>query len=484
MNTGNKNGRTGRTPNRSKGPRGGSPGTGGVRPAHAGLRDKSPGEKPRKSGLLARQLAARVLGKVMSTGAHLDETVEAALNRKGVVLEPRDRAFVRLLVATVLRHRGELDAVIRGFMVKPLPQRSGPMAEILLLAAAQLLILGTPAHAAIGLAVEAAKADRDARHFAGLANAVLRRVASEGCSRRAALGETACLNVPTNLLTRWTRTYGAETAHRIARASLTEPALDLTVASDADGWAERLHAVTLPTGTLRLDVTGRIEDLPGYEQGAWWVQDAAAALPARLLGDVDGRDIADLCAAPGGKTAQLAARGARVTAVDISEPRLALLKSNLQRLRIEAECVVADIETWKPGRRYDGVLLDAPCSATGTIRRHPEILFSSRDQEIERMAALQARLMRNAADLVKPGGCLVYCTCSLEPEESEMQIETFLAERSDFSRQPVTVPEIGGIANAVSPVGDLRTLPHLSFEASARMAGMDGFFAARLRRRT
>jgi 16S rRNA (cytosine967-C5)-methyltransferase len=290
------------------------------------------------------------------------------------------------------------------------------------------------------------------------------------------------LNVPEWLWRRWATTYGEDVARRIAEASLKEAPLDISAKADAQAWAERLGGRLLPTGSIRLAPGGRIEDPPGYAEGAWWVQDAAAALVTRVAGDVTGKAVADLCAAPGGKTASLAAAGAKVTAVDASASRLSRLRENLQRLHLAAEVVEADAATWSPGRTFDVVILDAPCTATGTIRRHPDILRLKEPNDIARMADLQRNMLAHAATLVAPGGTLVYSTCSLEPEEGAAQIEVFLAEhRQDFARVAITAQELGGETDWITPAGDLRTLPfHMALEPR-ELAGMDGFYVARLR---
>ena len=238
----------------------------------------------------------------------------------------------------------------------------------------------------------------------------------------------------------------------------------------------------LPTGTVRLNEARRVSALPGYDEGAWWVQDAAAALPARLLGEVAGKDVADLCAAPGGKTAELAAAGASVTSVDLSDSRLRRLAANLRRLRLEARLVAADIFEWDAGRTFDAVLLDAPCSATGTIRRHPDVQWLKRPQDIASLAELQGRMLDRAAALVAPGGALVFCTCSLEPEEGEAQVAPFLARHPDFQLAPIAAAELPGAPHLIGPSGTLRTLPCLAFGPDEATRGMDGFFAARFRR--
>ena len=399
------------------------------------------------------------------------------------LIEPRDRAFARLIVVTVLRRHGELDAVVRAFIDKPLPANTGLLWPILLAASAQLLCLATPPHAAISLAVDQARADGGARRFDKLVNAVLRKVSVEGPARLAAL-DGVRLNTPDWLWQRLIATYGNDQGRAIAQANLTEAALDIAVKGDAAGWAERLGGIVLPTGGVRTKSRGRIEELPGYGDGDWWVQDSAAGLPGRLLGHITGQAIADLCAAPGGKTAELVSAGARVTAVDVSSARVGRLAENLARLRLEAELITADVTSWAPGRLFDGVLLDAPCTATGTIRRHPDILRLKRVADVAQLAALQARLLEAAARLVRPGGTLVYCSCSLEPEEGSQQIARFLSAHPGFIRNPVTPADVGGLPELISADGDLRTLPvHLRHD-DPELCGLDGFYAARLTRVT
>jgi 16S rRNA (cytosine967-C5)-methyltransferase len=313
--------------------------------------------------------------------------------------------------------------------------------------------------------------------YRGLANAVLRRLAREGDGLLAAQ-DAARLNLPDWLWDSWGAAYGEATARAIALAQGEEPPLDLSVRGDAAAWAGKLGATLLPTGSLRREAGGSVADLPGFAEGAWWVQDTAATLPARLLGDVRDRSVVDLCAAPGGKTAQLAAAGARVIAVDRSPARQRLLKENLTRLGLAAEIVTAEAETWRPATPADGVLLDAPCSATGTLRRHPEIAWIKGPDDVARLAPVQDRLLDAAVAMLKPGGTLVYCTCSLQPQEGPERIEALLARQPSLSRRAITATEIGGLAELLTPQGDLRTLPsHL-----ADQGGMDGFYAARLTR--
>ena len=436
-------------------------------------------------GLEARDVAVSALFSVFVEKRAFEDVFNKAASTRH--LEPRDRAFARLIAATVLRHHGELRAVIAKFLEKPLPEHQGRLEQILLAAAAQLLILQTPPHAAISLAVDQCRADSSARRFDKLTNAVLRRVSEQGSEILSGL-DAARLNIPTWLYSRWEKTFGAEIAHDIARASLIEAPLDLTVKSDPALWAERLGGIVMCNGSVRLQGAGRIEELEGYSDGAWWVQDTAASLPVRMLGDVAGKDVADLCAAPGGKTAQLAAAGANVTAVDKSPGRLNRLKENFTRLGLNAETFVADAAGFAPGRMFDAILVDAPCTATGTVRRHPDILILKRDEDVAALAVLQARVLESAADALQAGGTLVYCTCSLEPEEGRDQIARFLAANPNFKRVPVTAAEIGADPSWLSADGDLRTLPSHAHDLPEGqklpegMRGLDGFYAARLTR--
>ena len=308
-------------------------------------------------------------------------------------------------------------------------------------------------------------------------NAVLRRVAQQ---RETLLAEPdAVRDTPEWLIKRWTSAYGEETARTIAEANGHEPALDVTVKEDPAHWAERLRGRVLPTVTVRTLAQGAVSLLPGFTDGAWWVQDAAASLPARLFGDVRGLRVADLCAAPGGKTAQLTQAGALVTAVDRSPARLNRLHDNLARLKLTAETVAADVLEWE-AEPFDAVLLDAPCSSTGTIRRHPDVPWLKGEAEIGVLTGLQTKLLDRAASLVKPGGTLVYCVCSLEPEEGEAQIEALLASNLNLARGPIGADEVLGKAELINARGELRTLPFHLPDADPRWGGLDGFFAARL----
>jgi 16S rRNA (cytosine967-C5)-methyltransferase len=448
------------------------------RPHSAPRQDKR--VEPVPAGLHAREAAVRLLTAVLAEGHSLDGALAKEFQQSS--LEPRDRALARLIATTVLRRLGQLEALLHSYLDKPLPKKQGALWPILLSGAAQLLFLNTPPHAAVGLAVEQVRRDRHAARYDKLVNALLRRAGREG---RATLEEqdAVSLNIPSWLLQRWVAAYGEETARRIAEASLAEAPLDVSVKSDAEVWASSLGGNVLPTGSVRLNAGGRVDAMPGFTDGAWWVQDAGAALPARLLGDVAGKSVADLCAAPGGKTAQLAAAGATVTALDLSGARLQRLKLNLERLKLDAELVEADAGMWSPGKTFDAVLLDAPCTATGTIRRHPDILRLKRPEDAAALAEIQARLLDNAAGLVAPGGTLMYCTCSLEPEEGPQQVERFLSRHPQFERRPIEAGESGIAPEWLTGAGDLRTLPFHLPGAEPALSGLDGFYVARLVRR-
>lgn len=432
------------------------------------------------SGLYARLGAVEVLRRIEKNDCVLDEALQEIFNdSRWTNLPSRDRAFLRLLVMTVLRRHGELEAIVKSYLTKDLPHKSGNVHYILLTGAAQLLFLNTAPHAAISCAVELCKADRTSFPYASLVNAVLRRVSERGHSSYTT-DQSVELNIPAFLRDRWSKVYGPERAHLIAEASLREPSLDLTVKQNPERWASLLGGCVLPTGTVRIQGAGLISELEGYQDGAWWIQDAAAALPAKLLRVSKGMRVADLCAAPGGKTAQLCSLGAQVTAVDISSVRLQKIKDNLDRLKLSATLVCANATTWSPQHLFDAVLVDPPCSATGTLRRHPDILLKSHEDRLLKNRQCQSLLLTQAAKYLRKGGTLLYSTCSLECEEGELQIENFLKNNPMFRRDAILASELGGLSEALSPLGDMRTLPYYSFRGSDTFQGMDGFFASRL----
>jgi 16S rRNA (cytosine967-C5)-methyltransferase len=439
-----------------------------------------PSEVP---GLAARRIAADILDGVLHKRRTLDEQLDGGAAHPGLkTLSDRDRALMRRLVATILRRLGTLGHVLSRLLDRGIPTDAPRAQSALLIGAAQILWMDVPDHAAVDLSVRLVQSDRRAAKYAGLVNAVLRRCAREG---QPLIDEvkSETLDLPPWLLARWIAHYGEAVARDIAIAISHEPSLDITVKSDAAQWATRLHGETLPTGSVRTQLQGSVTMLPGFAEGQWWVQDAAAALPARLFGDIAGKAVVDLCAAPGGKTAQLAQAGARVIAVDRSPGRMTRLRDNLARLSLEAEQVVADAAEWQAGNDgggFDGILVDAPCSSTGTIRRHPDVAWLRQEGDIGALMTLQKRLLHKAVALLKPGGTLVYCTCSLEPEEGEQAISALLAAESAVRRAPIDAGEVAGLAEIVTAEGDLRTLPcHLPHD-DPRLGGLDGFYAARL----
>ena len=433
-------------------------------------------------GLAARRVAAEIVEGVLRRHRPLDEQLDSGPSHAALAALPeRDRALARAIVGAVLRRLGSLRYLVGLFADRGLPREAPRVETALLIGAAQILFLDVPDHAAVDLAVRLARADRNAMHFTGLVNAVLRRVAREGAARLAER-DAAALDTPPWLLARWIATYGEATAQAIAHAHAQEPALDLTVKSDPARWAIELGGRVLPTGSVRTLAHGAVSALPGFAEGAWWVQDAAAALPAKLLGDIAGRRVADLCAAPGGKTAQLAAAGAHVSAVDRSAPRLSRVGDNLRRLSLDAELVCADAAAYAAAP-FDAVLLDAPCSSTGTIRRHPDIPWLKTAADIAALSSLQRRLLERAVALTRPGGILVYCTCSLEPEEGVDVVADLLAREPAVKRLPVAASEVSGCNELLTPDGDLRTLPCHWPDPDRRLAGLDGFYAARLTKR-
>lgn len=429
--------------------------------------------------MAARLLAAQAIDDVLVRRRTLDAKFEAlhAMSPSS----DRDAALARSIATVALRRLGAIRKILAKFMDKGMPKRAGLFEPILIAGAAQVLFLSTADHAAVDLSVEAIKRNSAAAPFAALANAVLRNLTRAGAT---ALDGVDAFDdeTPPWLAQRWSQNFGEATARAIALANREEPTFDLTLKGDAGDWAEKLDAITLPTGSLRLRDRTPATALPGFAEGAWWVQDAAAAMPAKLLRAQPGERALDLCAAPGGKSAQLAAAGVDVLALDRSAERLKRLIANFERLSLPVDVTVADATSYIADP-FDCVLLDAPCSATGTIRRHPDVAWIKRAAEITELAAVQTRMLDRAAGLVKPGGRLVYCVCSLEPEEGEGQIAQLLRRNPDLRRAPIDASEIGGLAECVTPLGDLRTLPCHLQGPEPRLSGLDGFYAARLERK-
>ena len=435
--------------------------------------------QPEVPGLAARRIAADVLDGVLRRKTALDEQLSGKGAHPGIAtLADRDRALMRRLSATVLRRLGTLRHLVGKFLDRGFPADAPRTETILLLGAAQILWLEVPDHAAVDLSVRLAQADRRASRYAGLVNAVLRKVAQD----KTAAESPRLRDTPDWLFKRWTAAYARDDARAIATANAQEPALDITVKTNPEQWADRLHGRVLPTGSVRTLAQGAVSLLPGFSDGAWWVQDAAASMPARLFGDLGGKRVADLCAAPGGKTAQLAHAGAQVTAIDRAPARLARLRENLTRLSLNAEIVAADVLEFQ-AEPFDAVLLDAPCASTGTIRRHPDVPWLKSEADITALTELQRKLIDRAVELTRPGGTLIYCVCSLEPEEGEQQIAGLLARDDRLERVPISPAEAFGHPELLNSAGELRTLPFHFPDSEPRWGGLDGFFAARLRRK-
>jgi 16S rRNA (cytosine967-C5)-methyltransferase len=424
--------------------------------------------------IAARAAACDVLADVLRKHRRANDSFGAAVKS----LEPRDRAFVRMLVSTTLRRLGQVDAVLDVFLAKwPADQ----IVDVLRLGTAQLLFLDTSPYAAVATAVTLAK--RHHQRLGGLVNAVLRRVSEKG-KAIIADQEAVRLTTPVWLWESWLAAYGEPVTRGTAEIHLAEPPLDLSIKdlSRAGDWASCLGGHMLPTGTVRCKNAGRIQDLEGFADGAWWVQDAAAALPARVLlhalADCAGKTVIDLCAAPGGKTIQLAIAGCDVPAVYIEGKRLERVRQNLSRLQLNANVVEGDAITWRPPALVDAVLLDAPCSATGTIRRHPDLPFLKRASDIAVLADMQKKLLAAAVEMVKPSGLIFYSVCSLQPEERRQAIESFLAADARVTLEKIPPAAVGGEIQFISPRGELRTLPCQWPEHG----GLDGFYGALLRK--
>ncbi|MES5046070.1 RsmB/NOP family class I SAM-dependent RNA methyltransferase [Rhizobium nepotum] len=446
------------------------------RAEHGGGREDGPSSFQDKPGLAARVAATRILAAVLEKKTSLDGMLDSE-NGNPVyrALSLADRALVRAIVNSALRHLPRIEAALSMLLDGPLPQGARSLHHVLVIGAAQMLYLDVPDHSAVDLAVEQAHRDPRNRRFVKLVNAVLRRLGREKAEIEKAIGDVPVL--PGWFHDRLVSAYGDEVAQRISEAQLTPASIDLTVKADPALWAEKLGGTVLPNGSVRLgEFEGQIPSLEGFAEGAWWVQDLAASIPVKLMGDISGKRVADLCAAPGGKTAQLAHAGAKVTALDQSGNRLRRLRENLDRLGLQAETVEVNMLKYQPEKLFDAVLLDAPCSSTGTLRKHPDVCWTKDENDIAKLAALQGQMLRHALTLVGSGGIVVFSNCSLDPSEGEEMIAQVLTENPTFERVAVRKEDWPGMEAAVTAEGDLRTTPDM-------FGGVDGFFSSVLRKK-
>jgi len=428
-------------------------------------------------GLAPRKVAAHLISQIISKRKALETLLEDGKDSGYSNLQPQDKALARAIASTTLRHFGEIQELIKQRLTKRLPVSAPYLPGVLYTAVAQILFMEVADHAAVSLAVDAAASDPKARHFKPLVNGVLRGLLRE----REAFEPDDTLNTPEWLRTMLINQYGADKAHAIMQANMQRADLDLTMRADPEAWATRLNGEMIGERTVRLAAVSKVFELDGFKSGDWWVQDAAASVPADLLmnvlrrgGSLTDTHVLDACAAPGGKTAQLAAAGLQVTALDISEHRLKRLHENLQRLNLSANMVTADLLTMDDQSAFDAILLDAPCSATGTIRRHPDVAWLKTRAQINELKTLQRNMLVKAAKLLKPGGTMVFCTCSLLAEEGEAHLD-YVQNELGLVLDPIVPDE----TNLCSPLtvadGVFRSTPDM-------VPSMDGFFILRLMR--
>ncbi len=409
---------------------------------------------------IIRQKALFLIKQVLYKNQTIDHVFESVLKENS--FDKRDKSFLRLLTTTTIRRIRQIDHLILQALSKPLPKRAQTTMDILRLGTSQLLFLKIPPHAAIYTSVELAKSSNQS-FYSGLINGVLRTLVQNG-ENWITKQDEAILNTPKWLWNEWIRQYGKENTYQIALANLTEPSFDITVKDNPEKWAQKLNGLLTETGSIRLKSFSQPQTMPGFKEGQWWVQNAGAALAVHAFHNICGKKVADFCAAPGGKTAQLIMRGANVDAFDISINRMNRVKENLSRLQLNAHLIIGDVNKCPGADVYDAILIDAPCSATGTIRRHPELTLHKTPQDITNLSQIQNTLLHTAYRLLKPNGELVYCTCSLQQQEGEHRIS---AVTNLFDILPILSP-------FSTPQGFIRTFP---------FQDMDGFFIAHLRKK-
>jgi 16S rRNA (cytosine967-C5)-methyltransferase len=432
-------------------------------------------------GLASRLCAQRLLGAVIETKTPLDGLTDDIHGHPHYrALDPRDRSLVRAILSCALRFRGTIDHFLSSLLEKPLPANAKSLHHLLHVASAQLLFLDIPDHSAVDLAVEAARSDPRNARFASLVNALLRRLSREKSKKLdGMLAQT--LNVPSWLSYDLSAAYGREKAAQILALFLKQSAIDFSVKSNPEYWAERLNGVVIPhSHTVRVSsLSAPVAQLPGFEDGQWWVQDVAATLPVRCLGRVEGKHVLDLCSAPGGKTALLAHNGAIVTALDVSASRMKRLDANMQRLNFKIKTHIGSLFDYQPEQLFDAVLLDAPCSSTGTIRRHPDVSWTKMPQDVAKLADLQFKMLNHASKFVKKDGILVFSNCSLLPLEGEIIAQRIVQENNHLRADPLEPHKLLGFENLITSEGWLRSTPADLQLSEATLSGMDGFFAAR-----
>lgn len=423
----------------------------------------------------AREIAFEMIKNTLEQKMFLAE-----VKAKNQNLDAQDNAFVNMLVLTTFRHLTYIQQILRQFIKKKLNAAAQDSKYIFYLACCEILYLDTPDYAVLNSYVNLAKKKTD-KYVSGFVNAVLRNVCKQKTNLKKEDDGSFFSNEFFHILK---QDYGKKTIQKIQRASAQEPSLDISVKEDASLWAQKLNAELLPSQTLRLNNNGKITELAGYAEGKWWVQDFSAALPVKCLSNLNGKKVLDMCAAPGGKTAQLCALGANVTALDVSDQRLQKLRENMNRLGFNPKVICQDALVYMDAFKeepYDVILLDAPCSATGTLRRHPELVHIKREKDVEKQAQLQSMFLDKISPLIKKGGILLYCTCSIAKKEGENQINAFLAKHKEFRVLPISSEELCGddaLKELVTEEGFIRTLPFYM----EKSGGMDAFFVARLKK--
>ena len=398
----------------------------------------------------------------------LNEVIENFYNTKVAKEIKNKRSETKFILSALCRKLFEIDNIIDQLTDKNISPRNIMVRNCIRIALIELIDLDRPAYAVINSWVEIAKNKKRLMHFSKLINAVLRKFLKDNTKSNLIVEK----KVPGWLWNSWSNTYGKIEASKIIEASLTEPPLDISYVDQENNFLQLQK--TLP-GSFRLKNPGKINEIEGFKEGRWWVQDLGATIPVNILGDINNKEVLDLCSAPGGKTMQLLAKGANVTSIEISKKRIGTMQENFQRTQLKPKIICADILKWTSDKKYDFILLDAPCSATGTIRKNPDLIHIKEQHDLKQNIQLQKLLLQRVISFLSSAGVLVYCVCSLEIEEGEDQIEAFLAENSAISLMPIDDKEFPEYKHFINPRGYLRTLPHLQVDG-----GIDGFFISKM----